>query len=148
MRKDVIILAAEDDFGHFKLVKRNLQRAGIDNQIVHLKDGQEVLDYVFSMIEEPPETNANKAYLLFLDIRMPKVDGIEVLRRIKSDERLKQMPVAMLTTTDDPHEVRKCHELGCSTYVVKPIEYSDFCDTVEKIGGFLKHIEVPTLCMN
>ncbi len=146
MRNDVIIIAAEDDFGHFKLVKRNLERAGIENPIVHLKDGQEVLDYLNNL--STSQEQQGKAYLLLLDIRMPKVDGLEVLKRIKSDQRLKQIPVAMLTTTDDPKEVRKCHELGCSTYVVKPIEYSDFCDTVEKIGGFLKHIEVPTLCMN
>lgn len=146
MKEEVVILAAEDDFGHFNLVKRNLVRAGITNPIIHLKDGQEVLDFLFGKeTADHKHIEKGKAYLLLLDIRMPKVDGIEVLRRIKSDQRMKKLPVAMLTTTDDPREVQTCYTLGCSTYVVKPIEYTEFCRTVEKIGGFLSHIDIPII---
>ena len=76
---------------------------------------------------------------------MPKIDGVEVLRRVKADEELKKIPVIMITTTDDPREVERCHELGCSNYLTKPIDYEKFVDAMRKLGLFLLVVQVPTI---
>jgi CheY-like chemotaxis protein len=144
MEKEVIIIIAEDDDGHATLIQRNLKRAGIINEIIRLKDGQEVLDYLFQK-GEGTKRKSGKALLLLLDIKMPKVDGVEVLKRVKADDELKKMPVIMVTTTDDPREVEICHKLGCSNYVTKPIDYDKFVDVVRKLGLFLLIVQVPTI---
>jgi CheY-like chemotaxis protein len=144
MEKEVIILIAEDDDGHATLIQRNLKRAGIVNEIIRFKDGQEVLDYLFQKGEGAKRKNG-KALLLLLDIRMPKIDGVEVLKRVKADDVLKKMPVMMITTTDDPREVENCHSLGCSNYITKPIDYEKFVDAVRKLGLFLLVVQVPAI---
>jgi len=143
MKEEVVILIAEDDEGHALLIRKNLLRAKISNTIIHFKDGQEVLDFLFQRTE--PCRKPGTAYLLLLDIRMPKVDGVEVLRQIKLDPVLCKMPVTMLTTTDDPKEVLHCHELGCNNYVTKPIEYDKFVDTVSQLGLFFSVVTIPEL---
>ena len=112
--------------------------------MVHFKDGQEVLDFLFDHdhIHNEP---VGEAYLLLLDIRMPKVDGIEVLRQIKKHPELKSIPVLMLTTTDDPKEVRHCHQLGCSNYITKPIEYEKFIKAIHDLGLFLRIVSIPEI---
>src|SRR5437660_1023001 len=102
------ILLAEDDDGHARLIQRNLRRAGIVNEIKHVQDGQEALDYL--RCEGPFASRVpNGPLLLLLDINMPRVDGVEVLGRIKADPRTAASPVVMLTTTDDPREVERCY---------------------------------------
>jgi CheY-like chemotaxis protein len=78
-----------------------------------------------------------------LDINMPRVDGVEVLRQIKANERTAKIPVIILTTTDDPREVQRCYELGCSVYVVKPVQYDEFIEAVKRLGLFLSIVKVP-----
>ena len=144
MLDDVIILMAEDDIGHAGLIQRNLKRAGITNEILHFKDGQRVLDFLLA--DKPGDKSpTSRAYLLLLDIRIPKVDGIEVLRQIKNHTELKTIPVLMLTTTDDPREVRRCHQLGCSNYITKPIEYEKFIEAIHNLGLFLRIVSIPQL---
>ncbi len=138
MKKELTILLAEDDEGHATLIKRNLQRSGLLNEIIHFKDGQETLDFLHQKVVEKDIPS-----LLLLDIKMPKVDGIEVLRQVKADTKLRKMPVIMITTTDDPREIDKCHELGCSNYIKKPIDYDNFVDAIRKLGLFLLIVEVP-----
>src|SRR5258707_207650 len=106
------ILIVDDDEGHAILIRENLEAAGLPNRIDHFRDGQAILDFFFSRNARPVET-----YLVLLDIRMPKVDGIEVLRRLKADPELRKLTVIMLTTTDDTREVDRCHQLGCSGYI-------------------------------
>src|SRR5262245_13018703 len=103
-RDPVQILLAEDDLGHASLIQRNLKRGGFVNEVVHVTDGQQALDYVYcrgSHAQRP----MNVPMLLVLDIKMPRVDGIEVLKQVKSDPATEKLPVIMLTTTDDPREV-------------------------------------------
>jgi CheY-like chemotaxis protein len=121
-KRDVTILIAEDDDGHASLIQRNLRRAGWDHPFIRFRDGLETREFLFS---EEPDSPLQKAgsYLLLLDIRLPKVNGIEILRAIKEDPTLRRLPVVILTTTDDPKEVKRCHELGCSCYIRKPLEY-------------------------
>ncbi len=144
MKKEGVILIAEDDEGHFELIKRSLQRAGVCNQILRFADGQETLDFLF-VRGDGPKRESDKEYLLLLDIRMPKIDGVEVLEEVKKDPELKKIPVIMLTTTDDPRTVERCHKLGCSVYIVKPVEYQDFADAVRKVGLLLSVVEIPQI---
>jgi CheY-like chemotaxis protein len=144
MKKEVTILIAEDDPGHAYLIKKNLERAGIINPLVEFRDGQEILDYLFRT-GEGAKRESKGSYLLLLDIRMPRVDGVEVLRRLKQDEELRKVPVVMITTTDDPREIDRCHALGCSCYITKPVEYGRFVDAVTKLGLFLAVVEAPQI---
>ncbi len=144
MRKDVVILLAEDDEGHAGLIRKNLGREGIVNEVLHFKDGQEVLDFLFQKgdgLQRQPGTG----YVLLLDIRMPKFDGIEVLAQVKADPELRMLPVIMITTTDDPREVKRCHAMGCSNYITKPVDYEDFVNAVRRLGLFLAAMEVPRI---
>jgi CheY-like chemotaxis protein len=135
---EVTIILAEDDDGHATLVERNLRRAGLDNGFVRLRDGQEALDYLLG-----PEAPHCESCIVLLDIKMPRVDGIEVLRRLKSDSRTATLPVVMLTTTDDPREVERCYQLGCNVYVTKPVEYEQFIEAVKRLGFFLQVVKLP-----
>ncbi|MHC4665877.1 MAG: response regulator [Planctomycetota bacterium] len=141
MEKSAVILVAEDDKGHFELVKRNLWLSCVENDILHFNDGQEILDFLFKS-GTGVKREDNRSYVLLLDIRMPKVDGEEVLRRIKEDERLRKMPVIMLTTTREASEVDRHYGLGCSFYMVKPVNYTKFMQAVESLGVFLSMAEV------
>ncbi len=141
MNKELSIILAEDDEGHATLIRRNLKRSGLMNKILHFKDGQQTIDYLNAEKEKGNEIPS----LLLLDIKMPKVDGIEVLQYVKSDHVLKKMPVIMITTTDDPREIDRCHELGCSNYIKKPIDYDNFVDAIRKLGLFLLIVEIPEL---
>ena len=136
------IVLAEDDEGHATLVRRNLKRAGVANEIIHVQDGRQALDYVRRQGEfaDRPSTGF---LLLVLDINMPRLDGVEVLRQIKQDEKTAKLPVIMLTTTDDPREVERCYGLGCSVYITKPVEYEAFVEAVRRLGLLLQIVEVP-----
>lgn len=137
------ILLAEDDEGHASLVRRNLKRAGIANDVTHVRDGQEAIDFLRCSGAFSGRV-ANGPYLLLLDINMPRLDGVEVLRQIKSDERTAKIPVIMLTTTDDPREVGRCYQLGCSVYITKPVMYEEFIEAIRRLGLFLSIVKVPT----
>lgn len=144
MTKEVIILVADDDPGHVRLVQKNLARAGLRNPFQHFENGQQVLDFFFGA-GDGPRRLTDASYLLLLDIRMPKVDGVEVLRQLKADENLRRIPVIMLTTTDDPREVKRCHALGCNNYIVKPVDYDKFAEVVRNLGLFISLVEVPAI---
>ncbi len=144
MINEDVILIAEDDPGHALLIQKNLRRSGIDNQIKVFNDGQEILDFLFCRGNYGPRTE-KASYMLLLDIRMPKIDGVEVLRQIKQHYELKKMPVIILTTTEDPREVEKCHSLGCSLYMAKPIEYEKFAQAIKQLGWFLMAVSVPQI---
>jgi CheY-like chemotaxis protein len=140
----ITVLLAEDDDGHALLITRNLKRAGLENEILHFRDGQEILDFLFAR-GAGPHLQPGGRYVALLDIRMPKVDGIEVLRRLKEDDELRKLPVIMVTTANDPRDVARCHALGCSLYVTKPVDYDRFVEAMMHLGNFLRAIEAPTL---
>lgn len=138
----VMILLAEDDEGHAQLVQRNLKRAGITNEVRRVEDGQLALDYVRREGQFSDRTR-NRPLLVLLDINMPRIDGIEVLRQIKADANLATIPVIMLTTTDNPREIEACYQLGCSIYITKPVEYEPFVEAIKRLGLFLQVVRVP-----
>lgn len=141
--KEVIVIIAEDDDGHAALIKKNLKRGGMTNETLRFKNGEEVLDFLFKK-GKGRQIQPGFSYLLLLDMRMPKIDGTEVLRQVKADEILKKIPVIMLTTTDDPIEVSRCHELGCNSYVVKPIDYDSFVHVIKQLGIYMDIVQLPT----
>ena len=143
MTKEVVILIADDDLGHVRLIEKNLGRAGLHNPIERFETGQDILDFLFGRGDRRRANGAS--YLILLDIRMPKIDGVEVLRQIKADQDLRKIPVIMLTTTDDPREVENCHALGCSTYIVKPVDYERFADAIKQFGLFIALVQIPEL---
>jgi CheY-like chemotaxis protein len=144
MTREVVILIVDDDAGHARLIEKNLRRAGLHNPLLRFENGQEILDFVLCR-GKGPHRAPSTSYLLLLDIRMPQVDGIEVLRQLKADPELRKIPVSMLTTTDDPREVQRCHELGCNNYIVKPVDYEKFADAIKNIGLFMSVVQVPEI---
>ena len=144
-KNEVVLLIAEDDDGHAELIIDNLREAGLSNQIIRFRDGQETVDFLTSTPGATETRIPGIAYLLLLDVRMPRLDGVEVLRRIKQDPDLHKMPVIMLTTTDDPREVRNCYDLGCSCYITKPVDYDRFSEMLNRLGLFLMVVQVPNL---
>lgn len=148
----VSIVLIEDDDGHATLVERNLRRAGISNCFVRFRDGQQALDYFFgpAPAAASPAANALPArenltnFVVLLDLKMPRVDGFEVLRRLKESPQTAAVPVIVLTTTDDPREIERCYELGCNVYITKPVEYDAFIEAVRRLGFFLQVVKLPS----
>lgn len=136
------ILLAEDDDGHASLIHRNLQRAGLVNGFKRVGDGQEALDWIHGEGQFAGR-EMKEGILLLLDINMPRIDGVEVLRRLKGDPTTESIPIIMLTTTDDPREIERCYKLGCNVYITKPIEYEAFVEAIRQLGLFLQVVKVP-----
>jgi CheY-like chemotaxis protein len=134
------ILIVDDDEGHAILIRENLELAGLTNGTRHFRDGQAILDFFAARPH-----GAHETYLLLLDIRMPKVDGIEVLRRLKCDPDLSKVPVIMLTTTEDIREVERCYRLGCNVYIQKPVDYDRFAEAIQRLGLFVSMVLLPEL---
>lgn len=139
----VTIIVVEDDPGHARLIERNLRYSNITNEIVKLNDGQEVLDYLFS--EGKFEgLEHNSSFLVLLDLNLPVLDGFQVLKRMKSDDRTRHIPVIMITSSDDSRDVAKCYELGCNVFLTKPlVDYEQFSEAIRKLGLFLSVVKVP-----
>lgn len=136
------ILIVDDDEGHAILIRQNLELAGLTSPIEHFHDGQAILDFLFGR-DGKKAVLGQRTFLILLDIRMPKVDGIEVLRRIKADTQLRKLPVIMLTTTDDSREVERCYQLGCNEYIQKPVDYDKFAEAIRRLGLFVPLLLIP-----
>jgi CheY-like chemotaxis protein len=136
---DLTIILAEDDDGHAALIQRNLERARVAARILRVARGKEVLEMLRG---GQPELTGGPV-LVLLDIRMPEMDGTEVLRILKSDRETCKVPVYMLTTTDDPREVERCFQLGCNAYLTKPVEYGAFVQTIHRLCAFLEVAQLP-----
>jgi len=147
MEHDKVIPIAEDDAGHGLLMTRNFRRAGITNEIIHFADGQNLLDFLFlrhkTLIRDP-----QVPYILLCDIRMPGVDGMEILQQIKADEQLRTMPVIMISMTDEPDVVRECYRLGCNFYITKPVDHTEFIDVLGKLAKFIAQPSVKFSAMS
>jgi len=141
---NVTILIAEDDDGHAELILEQLQSAGVSNEIIRFRDGQELWDYLMATGRRTSRY-AGHGFLLLLDIVMPGLDGLEVLRRIKTDKQWHNLPIIMLTTTDNPREIESCYTLGCNCYITKPMEYERFTEMLKRLGLFLMVVQMPII---
>jgi len=139
----ITIILVEDDPGHALLIKKNLLRAGIVNEIIHLDNGKKAIDFIFSEIMNEKPGLSMPHYLMLLDLNLPIIDGYRVLETLKTDARTRHIPIIVLTTTGNDMEVRRCYESGCNIYLVKPVKYEKFADAIQKLGMLLSFINAP-----
>ena len=141
--QSVTIMLVEDDDGHRLLIRENLRAGVVVNELIEMRDGQQALDYLTRRGQYQDKAKSPRPGLILLDIKMPKADGFEVLKAIKSDPELRLIPVLMLTSTDDQLEVNRCYTLGANSYVVKPVRYEEFQERIRALGLFLDIVRFP-----
>ncbi len=132
-QRGVNILLIEDNQDHAHLTHRALKEGNLLNEIFWVKDGQEALDFLFRRGRYTDPAAAPRPGLILLDIKLPKINGFEVLRRIKTDESLHSIPVVMLTTSDRDEEVKASYQAGANSYVCKPVKFAEFVQQVKSV---------------
>jgi len=143
LRQPITILLVEDDDGHARLIERNLRKVNLANPIERVRDGWEAIEYLHNQGAFADRDRYARPRLVLLDINMPRMDGIEVLERIKGDAHLHSMPVIMLTSTDNQMEIDRCYSAGASGYVAKPVNIVSLGEKLQRLGMFLEIVEFP-----
>jgi CheY-like chemotaxis protein len=138
----VTIIMIEDDEGHARLIERNIRRSGVNNEIMPFSNGTEAIKYLLGS-DGTGVHHKGRALLILLDLNLPDMTGIEILRQIKDNKYLKATPVVVLTTTDDSQEIKRCYELGCNVYITKPVNYENFANAIRQLGLFFSVMQVP-----
>jgi CheY-like chemotaxis protein len=136
------IMIAEDNANDAELTLTALRENRIGNEIVLVPNGAEALDYLYCRSRFAGRADGNPA-LVVLDLKMPKVDGVEVLRQVKTDRALKHIPVVILTSSREEQDLVKSYDLGVNAYVVKPVDFTEFIDAVKSLGGFWAVVNEP-----
>jgi len=134
--EDVEILLVEDNPNDVELTLRALQKQNLSNKVFVVKDGAEALDFMFATGAYSQRKIEKRPRVILLDLKLPKVDGIEVLRRIKADSRTNQVPVVMLTSSQEARDVLDSYNLGVNSYIVKPVDFSNFVHAVSQLGVY------------
>lgn len=133
---EVEVLLVEDNASDAELTLRALKKKNLANKLIHVKDGAEAIDFVFAQGAYTDRKVENGPKVVLLDLKLPKVSGIEVLRRIKSDVRTEVIPVVVMTSSREERDLVECYELGVNSYVVKPVEFEDFARAVSELGCY------------
>jgi len=136
------ILMVEDDINDVDMTMTALDEYNLANEVVVARDGAEALDYLLCRGKYESRSSENPAVLL-LDLKLPKVDGLEVLRQVKSDNKLKMIPVVVLTSSHEEKDMVASYELGVNAYVVKPVDFHEFVNAIKELGVFWAVINVP-----
>ena len=142
MTQPVTIAMVEDDEGHARLIEKNLRRAGVHNKIVPLADGASAITFLFGA-DGSGLVNKGRPLLILLDLNLPDMSGIDILKRLKENKHLRASPVVVLTTTDDKSEIQRCYDLGCNVYITKPVDYEKFANAIKQLGLFMYVMQVP-----
>ena len=142
MTTPVTIIMVEDDEGHARLIQKNIRRAGVTNEIVAFQDGTSALAYLLGE-DGSGNVSAGRPLLILLDLNLPDMTGVDILKIVKENESLKRTPVVVLTTTDDQREIQRCYDLGCNVYITKPVNYEGFSNAIRQLGLFFSVIQVP-----
>jgi len=132
----VDILLVEDQPHDAELALRALKKLDLDKRVSLVRDGAEALDFIFGRGEYAARSVENRPRLVLLDLKLPKVSGIDVLRALKSDEHTRHIPIIVLTSSGEACDVDACYELGVNSYVVKPVDFAQFTETVQQIGTY------------
>ncbi len=132
----VVILLVEDDPAHAEIVRRNLEDFGVANRLIHLTDGEAALDYLFRRGAYQDPVGFPRPDLILLDLRLPRVSGMEVLETVKSDPRLSQIPVVVLTTSAAESDIVRAYDLHVNSYLVKPVELAEFAALLKTLGYY------------
>ena len=136
------ILIVEDDPNDVELTLTALSEYNLANEVVITRDGQQALDYLYCRGEFAGRPDENPAVML-LDLKLPKVDGLEVLKRVKSDDGLKMIPVVVLTSSHEEKDMMRSYRLGVNAYVVKPVDFHEFVNAVRELGAFWAIVNQP-----
>ena len=142
MTEHVQIVMVEDDEGHARLIEKNIRRAGVSNEIIPFANGTDAISYLFGT-DGTGVGNRGRAMLIMLDLNLPDMSGVDILKRVKENEHLKRTPVVVLTTTDDEREIKRCYDLGANVYITKPVNYDSFANAIRQLGLFFSVIQVP-----
>ena len=142
MSEHVLIVMVEDDEGHARLIEKNIRRAGVLNDIRSFENGTKAVEYLFGP-DGTGQVSSGRAMLIMLDLNLPDMSGVDILRRVKENEHLKRTPVVVLTTTDDEREIKRCYDLGANVYITKPVNYESFANAIRQLGLFFSVIQVP-----
>jgi two-component system, response regulator len=138
--KEIDILLIEDNETDAELAIRALQKNNVAGNIIHLKDGEDALDFLFGNGQYTGRNTNNKPRVILLDLKMPKVSGLEVLEQIKFNQLTKSIPVVMLTSSKEHPDVEKAYELGANSYIVKPVDFENFLKVVNDLGIYWLHL--------
>jgi two-component system response regulator len=133
---EVEIILVEDNPNDAEMTIRALKKNNLANKLVYLKDGEEALAFIFATGIYAGRNIENKPKVILLDLKMPKVDGIDVLRKLKADDRTKSIPVVMLTSSKEDPDIRVCYSLGVNSYIVKPVGFDHFMEAVSGLGMY------------
>ena len=136
LNEELQILLVEDNISDATLTIRALKKHNLANNLVHLYDGAQALDFLFGKGEYEGRNLSLKPKVIFLDLKMPKVDGLEVLRQLKADDRTKLIPVVMMTSSKEEKDIVESHRLGVNSYIVKPVGFDNFSKTVAELGMY------------
>ncbi len=131
---EIEILLVEDNLNDAELTLRALKKHNLANKLFHVKDGEEALDFIFGRGGYSFRTVENCPKVIFLDLKLPKVDGLEVLRQIKADPRTKVIPVVILTSSQEERDIVESYKLGVNSYIVKPVDFESFVHAVSEVG--------------
>jgi CheY-like chemotaxis protein len=142
MTLPVTIIMIEDDEGHARLIERNIRRSGVNNEIIPFSNGTDAMTYLFGA-DGSGLVHRGQALLILLDLNLPDMTGIDILKQVKENKYLRSAPVVILTTTDDSQEIKRCYELGCNVYITKPVNYESFATAIRQLGLFFSVIQVP-----
>jgi CheY-like chemotaxis protein len=136
MGEPVLVMLVEDNDDHAELVLRQMADHRIANKVIRLSDGQEALDYLFQKGKYINQESNPRPHVIFLDLRLPKVDGLEVLKALKESEDTRDIPVVILTTSEGERDVAKAYLNHTNSYVVKPVDYQKFRDLMDNLGFY------------
>jgi two-component system response regulator len=136
MLNQVEVLLVEDNIHDAEMTIRALRKVNLANNLVHVKDGEEALDFIFAKGKFADRQQTDLPKVILLDIKMPKVDGIEVLRQLKSRESSKTIPVVIMTSSKEEQDVINSYQLGVNSYVVKPVDFEGFARAVSQLGMY------------
>jgi len=140
---DSVILLVEDNGNDEELTLRALRKAKIANEVVVARDGSEALDYLFARGDYAHRDAANLPQVILLDLNLPKIGGLDVLRAIRNDERTKLQPVVILTSSKEDKDLAAGYALGANSYIVKPVDFTQFTDAVRQLGLYWLVINHP-----
>lgn len=140
---EVEILLVEDNLEDAELTMRALKKNNVLNNLLHVKDGAEALDFIFCKGKYSDRSISIKPRVILLDLNMPKVNGIEVLRELKANEQTKGIPVVVLTSSKEDPDVSICYQLGVNSYIVKPVDFQNFTSAVAEIGMYWLLLNYP-----
>ncbi|WP_029270011.1 response regulator [Flavobacterium sp. KJJ] len=142
---DVEILFAEDSLDDAMLTIRALSKSGFTNKLLHVKDGAEALDFIYCRGIYADRNPKSYPKLFLLDLKMPKVSGMQVLEKIKSDPEFKSIPAVILTSSQEDPDIAKCYDLGANSYIVKPVDSNNFFNAIKEMGMYWMILSQPSL---